>query len=105
MNATVLRTFLDTIRSLPDYHFLWKFENETISCDCEIPTNLLIRPWLPQSDILAHPKVKAFITHGGLLSIQETIWYGVPVIGIPFYFDQHKVRNKNVLNLFLMGNC
>ncbi|KAG8228489.1 UDP-glycosyltransferase [Ladona fulva] len=36
---------------------------------------------------------KLFITHGGLLSFQEAVDRGVPLIGIPFYGDQ--VLNLN----------
>lgn len=32
--------------------------------------------------------MKAFITHGGLLSITEAVYYGVPFIGIPAFADQ-----------------
>lgn len=38
--------------------------------------------------ILDHPNIKAFITHGGLLSVTEAVYYGVPFIGIPAYGDQ-----------------
>lgn len=38
--------------------------------------------------ILAHPNTKAFISHGGLLSITEAVFYGVPFIGVPGFGDQ-----------------
>lgn len=40
---------------------IWKFEDESY----EVPANVLIGKWFSQSDILAHPNVKVFITHGG----------------------------------------
>jgi glucuronosyltransferase len=37
----------------------------------------------------AHPNTRLFVTHGGLLSMQEAIDRGVPVVGIPVFGDQH----------------
>ena len=39
---------------------------------------------------LAHPKVKVFITHGGGLSCQESVYHGVPLIALPIFGDQPK---------------
>lgn len=41
-----------------------------------------------------HPNVKAFITHGGLLSVTEAVYYAVPFIGVPAFADQpYNIRN------------
>lgn len=64
---------------------LWKYENETLPKN---PGNIMISPWIPQRDVLAHPNIKLFITHGGLLGTTEALVEGVPVLGIPIYADQ-----------------
>lgn len=84
------KLFIDVFRNFSDYNFLWKIESSFKAT--EVPKNVMVRSWLPQSDVLAHPKSKAFITHGGLLSMQEAIWRGVPLIVMPFAFDQQQVR-------------
>ncbi|CAH1976932.1 unnamed protein product [Acanthoscelides obtectus] len=63
---------------------LWKYEDE----DIQIPDNLMITKWVPQPDVLAHPNIVAFISHGGLLSGTEALYFGVPIIGIPVFADQ-----------------
>ncbi|XP_046402053.1 UDP-glucosyltransferase 2-like [Ischnura elegans] len=60
------------------------------------PPNVRLEKWLPQSDLLAHPNMKLFITHGGLLSFQEAVARGVPVIGIPIFGDQEMNMQKVV---------
>ncbi|KAL1378322.1 hypothetical protein pipiens_004019 [Culex pipiens pipiens] len=64
---------------------VWKFEDESIT---NLPKNVLIKPWMPQNDILAHPNVKVFMTHGGLLGGTEALFHGKPVVGIPIFGDQ-----------------
>ncbi|KAH8294654.1 hypothetical protein KR018_000885, partial [Drosophila ironensis] len=75
---------LKTFASLPQ-RVLWKFEDDQLP---NKPSNVFISKWFPQPDILAHPKVKLFITHGGLLSTIESIFHGKPVLGLPFFYDQ-----------------
>ncbi|XP_046411251.1 UDP-glucosyltransferase 2-like isoform X4 [Neodiprion fabricii] len=67
-------------------HVLWKFEATDLSGR---PKNVMIRKWLPQNDVLAHPKVRVLWSHSGLLSTQEAVWWGVPLVGTPFFLDQH----------------
>uniref|UniRef100_A0AAY4BX36 UDP-glucuronosyltransferase n=1 Tax=Denticeps clupeoides TaxID=299321 RepID=A0AAY4BX36_9TELE len=50
--------------------------------------NTRIYDWIPQNDLLGHPKMKAFITHGGTNGIYEAIYHGVPMVGIPMFADQ-----------------
>ena len=38
--------------------------------------------------ISAHPNVKLFISHGGLLGTSEAVYEGVPILGIPIFGDQ-----------------
>lgn len=54
----------------------------------ELPKNILTKEWLPQKEILAHPNVKVFITHGGMLGTTESVYNGKPMIGIPCFGDQ-----------------
>ncbi|KAK9745652.1 UDP-glucoronosyl and UDP-glucosyl transferase [Popillia japonica] len=79
--------------------------------DLNVSKNVIVRKSFPRSDILAHTNTKLFITHGDSLSIQEAMYHGVPVIGIPLFGDQHsnlaKIVNKNLgkkLSYFNLGD-
>lgn len=38
----------------------------------------------------AHPNLKVFVTHGGLASMTEALYLGVPLVLIPLVVDQLK---------------
>ncbi|XP_062848707.1 UDP-glucuronosyltransferase 2A2-like [Trichomycterus rosablanca] len=50
--------------------------------------NTLLVDWMPQNDLLGHPKTKLFVAHGGTNGVQEAIYHGVPLLGVPLAFDQ-----------------
>ncbi|XP_064074695.1 UDP-glycosyltransferase UGT5-like isoform X3 [Vanessa tameamea] len=79
-----LEIFTDVFSQLA-YDVLWKWDNDELPGR---PKNVRISKWLPQSDLLRHPKIKLFITQGGLQSTDEAIAAGVPLIGIPMLGDQ-----------------
>lgn len=80
MKQAILEAFSD----LP-FNVLWKFEDENIPKKTK---NIKIVSWVPQTAVLAHPNIKAFVTQGGLQSVEEAIYFGVPMLVIPFYGDQ-----------------
>nr|XP_034826576.1 UDP-glucuronosyltransferase 2B31-like [Maniola hyperantus] len=67
------------------YEVIWKWDLDSMPGKTE---NIKIYKWLPQPDLLRHPKIKLFITQGGLQSTDEAIDAGVPLIGIPMFADQ-----------------
>ncbi|KAK6643644.1 hypothetical protein RUM43_005154 [Polyplax serrata] len=78
-----MRTLLNAFGNLT-HDVLWRCEEEVPNK----PKNMLLKTWLPQNDVLAHPNVKLFVTHGGLLGIMEAVTYGVPMIVLPIFGDQ-----------------
>ena len=38
----------------------------------------------------AHPNVKVFISHCGMLGTQEALYAGTPMLGLPIFGDQPK---------------
>ncbi|MED6231996.1 hypothetical protein ATANTOWER_017119 [Ataeniobius toweri] len=65
---------------------IWRHKGERPST---LGNNTLILDWMPQKDLLGHPQIKVFVAHGGTNGVQEAIYYGVPVLGIPLFFDQY----------------
>ncbi|MGF7047987.1 MGT family glycosyltransferase [Paenibacillus sp. DS2015] len=52
----------------------------------EIPKNFIVKNIVPQTEVLQYTKL--FITHGGMNSTHEGLYYGVPLIVIPQSADQ-----------------
>lgn len=57
-----------------------------------VPDNVVIEPYVPQIQILG--KSDLFITHGGMNSTHEGLYFGVPLIFIPQHDEQRLVGNQ-----------
>lgn len=58
----------------------------------DIPANFIVRNYVPQLDVLQHAKL--FITHGGMNSASEGLYYGVPLIVLPQSADQPLIARR-----------
>ncbi|MEH7251335.1 macrolide family glycosyltransferase [Neobacillus niacini] len=71
-------------------------EKAKISDLGEIPKNFIVKNYVPQTEVLKYTKL--FITHGGMNSTHEGLYYGVPLIVIPQSADQPVIAGQ-VANL------
>ncbi|XP_072860083.2 UDP-glucuronosyltransferase 2A1-like isoform X2 [Pogona vitticeps] len=64
---------------------IWRYKGKRPE---KLGANTRVYDWIPQNDLLGHPKTKAFITHGGTNGVYEAIHHGIPMVGIPMFADQ-----------------
>jgi len=86
MPKKYLNALMKAFARLPQ-RVVWKWDSDTKPDD--LPANVLMATWLPQQDLLGHEKARLFITHGGLLGMQESTYHGVPLLALPFATDQN----------------
>ncbi|XP_056250029.1 UDP-glucuronosyltransferase 2C1-like [Seriola aureovittata] len=77
---------------------IWRYKGDRLAT---LGNNTLLVDWMPQNDLLGHPKIKLFVAHGGTNGVQEAIYHGVPVVGLPLFFDQY----DNLLRLKERGGA
>lgn len=81
------------------HRVIWRYNEEVPR---SLGNNTLLVPWLPQSEILAQPQVKLFVTHCGMNAAYEASYHGTPVVAIPLFADQFFQASK-LINHVKMG--
>ncbi|MEL6527295.1 MAG: nucleotide disphospho-sugar-binding domain-containing protein, partial [Chloroflexota bacterium] len=81
LNLDFYRTAFATFKDYPANFILSVGEHTNINQLPPVPDNFMLYPRVPQVQVLQ--KVDAFITHGGMNSVHEGLYYGVPQVVEP----------------------
>lgn len=81
--------FLETFKAFPNITFIWKYEVDDLELVSRYP-NVVLKKWVPQVQILNDSRLLAFVTHAGMGSVLESVYYGVPLIMVPLFGDQKR---------------
>ena len=57
-----------------------------------VPQNFLLAPYVPQLEVLQRTSV--FVTHGGMNSVMESLYFGVPVVVVPQIIEQEVTAQR-----------
>ena len=79
------------------YSVLWSLRESNMIALKGIVKNssrFYISNWVPQVSVFRHDAVKVGIIHCGTGGVHEALYFGVPVICIPFWFDQFSWANR-----------
>ena len=75
-----------------EWEVVLKAKTDADRLDAGSPTNVHVRPRVPQLDVLE--RVDAFVTHGGMNSTMESLSFGTPPVVVPQMADQYIVAER-----------
>jgi MGT family glycosyltransferase len=55
-----------------------------------------VEPFVPQATVLSRPEIGLFVTHAGANSALEAMYWGRPLLALPFMLDQHYYARRAV---------
>ena len=98
------RTVVEALASRPEWQLILAAGSHLRADEfAPLPPNALVVSSAPQLSIL--PKASAMITHGGIGSVKECIFFGVPMVVFPAIRDQPNVAARVVYHkLGVKGN-
>ena len=76
---------MNAFSRITNVNFIWRYNHPFPE---HVPNHIRLIKWMPQNDVLAHPNVILFITHGGCNSQFEAVYHAVPMLTMPIHLDQ-----------------
>jgi UDP:flavonoid glycosyltransferase YjiC (YdhE family) len=73
----------------PRWRVLWSLRPSQQEWVSAAPPTFHIQASVPQQAVLAHPAVRAFVSHCGMNSVSESLYWGKPILALPIFGDQH----------------
>ncbi|XP_078595642.1 UDP-glucuronosyltransferase 2C1-like [Branchiostoma floridae x Branchiostoma japonicum] len=80
MPAELAEVFASAFAQLPQ-RVVWRYDEKEPPRGLGKNTKLM--KWIPQNDLLGHPKTRLFMNHGGLNGLHEAVYHGVPMVILP----------------------
>jgi len=96
VNERVWQALVDSVQLVPNMHLLLTIPDQVqrirvhalLKSLLDQQARVLVVSWINQQDVLTHPSLRMFITHGGLNSIGEAVHAHVPLLVLPGFADQ-----------------
>jgi MGT family glycosyltransferase len=89
-----LRTCIEAFRNTRWQVVMASGEDLSAEGLASVPENFLVRPTVPRPDILKRAAI--FITDGGMDSVSDALWYGVPMLVSPGGVDEFQIADRVV---------
>ncbi len=79
------------VEGLTDSRFkvLWSLPKSQQHILPALPPSFHIVDFVPQQTVLSHPLVRVFVSHCSPNGINESLYWAKPILGLPFFGDQH----------------
>lgn len=94
-SLTSKNALLDGVMATP-YFAVWVVKAEEEHKFSGFEDRLYLASWVPQQTVLKHSSILMSILHCGLNGVQESLYNSLPIICIPFGYDQFEVAAKVV---------
>lgn len=88
-NAAFYRACMEALCDIPAQTVMSVGQKTEISALYPIPQNFIVRNFVPQLEIL--PRAALFITHAGMNSVHESLFFNVPLMLVPQQMEQRLV--------------